>query len=233
MVTSDGRYELRWDPAFKTLSFKDRQALQTIWAALVRSALTPPVRLLIAGSGELQLEDAAGQRLWSSNTRGAGRPPHALQILDGSLRISDSTGATTWLANATCPAGTRLEPWAACGGAVCPGGSPHLCRDAPHQGTCCPTGWQCQRQSAARWWCAPTAALGRCSGARTIATGAACGGTAACGLDAPCTTTTCCVAGSVCQRLGSARWECVAVPPRPGPPPRPPGMPPPQSRRRR
>jgi hypothetical protein len=185
----------------------------------------------MAGSGDLQLLDSHAQLLWSSGTRGAGRPPHALQILDGSLRVSDSSGATTWLASATCPAGVRLAAWAQCGGTACPADSDFQCSDAQYAGTCCPAGWQCQRQAAAKWWCAPTAALGRCAGTRAIAAGQACGGTAACGLDAPCSTSACCAVGAVCTRLGPARWECGALPPRPGPP-LVPGMPQLQSRRR-
>jgi hypothetical protein len=184
-------------------------------SVLIEVPFKPPVRLAMATSGELQLLDATGVQLWSSGSKGAGRPPHVLQILDGSLLVADSMGATTWLANATCPAGTRLAAWAQCGGTACQAGLP--CKDAQHPGSCCPTGWQCQRASAAQWKCMPTAALGRCTGSRSIPAGSPCGGTAACGADVMCSSSSCCAAGSVCQRLSSARWECRALPPQPKP----------------
>jgi hypothetical protein len=215
LSTSDGRYELRWDKGFQTLAFKDKAAMQVLWSVLVRVPAAAPVRLTMASSGELLLVDAAAQLLWSSGSKGVGRPPHVLQILDGSLLVADSTGATTWLANATCPAGTQLGAWAQCGGTSCRAGTSFPCNDAQYPGTCCPAGWQCQRQAAASWRCMPTAALGRCMGAKTLPVGQLCGGTAACAADATCSTSTCCVAGSVCQRRSAARWECTALPAQP------------------
>jgi hypothetical protein len=227
ITSPDGRYELRWDSFFRSLTFKDSAAGQVLWSAVVKAPPVPPVRLLLSASGELVLQDYTGQSLWSSGTKGVGRPPHMLQMLDGSLLVADGLGATTWLAGASatgasasmtgiiCPSGTRLQPWQQCGGTECAAGSPFACRDAQWQGTCCPAGWYCYRKTAAAWRCQPTTALDRCSGSRSVPPGNPCGGSSVCGADSMCSNGLCCAAGSVCQRISSARWDCVALPKQP------------------
>jgi hypothetical protein len=215
LVSPDGRYEVRWDAFFRSLSFKDLVNRQVSWSTTTKVAPVLPVRLSLTPSGELLLTDSQSQVLWSSGTKGIGRPPHVLQILDGALVVADGFGATTWLAPATCPAGIKLSPWQQCGGSGNCTQPQFPCKDAQYPSTCCPAGWYCYRQTAAAWRCMPTAALDRCSGSQVIAAGQACGGTASCRLDASCSSSRCCAQGSVCQRLSAERWECVALPKQP------------------
>jgi hypothetical protein len=142
--------------------------------------------------------------------------------MDANLVIKDAVNSTVWLAPTHCPSGTLLKPWAQCGGtsplAPPPGAgsaSNFSPRDGQYLGTCCPTGWQCYRQTSASWACGPSPALDSCAGPQKLPPGRACGGLSACGLDGTCPATTgCCQQGSYCQRLDDQQWLCMGLPAR-------------------
>lgn len=90
---------------------------------------------------------------------------------------------------------SRLNSWAAA--------------DAPYAQACCPAGWQCARRDAQFWQCMPSKVLDTCTGPKTIALNAACGGTQLCGKDSTCGK--CCVNNAFCLRESAAAWKCHSL----------------------
>jgi hypothetical protein len=53
---------------------------QVLWSTPVAIATSMPVRLVLKSFGELQLQDALNNVMWSSNSKAVGTPPHTLQV---------------------------------------------------------------------------------------------------------------------------------------------------------
>jgi hypothetical protein len=217
---STGRYELRWDAnPYAQLAFVDKAAGSVLWSTVVQTAVKEPARLTLTASGNMQLSDAYGNVFWSAGSGGVGLKPYCLYIVEGSLVLLDSVNGTTWLAPTVCPGGPdlriKLGEWDQCGGMQCSMVNVVKklpCQDAPLPYSCCPTGWQCQRASAAVWQCMPARGLDMCPGVDIWKAGASCGGTAKCGYDGICGGA-CCGFDTVCHRFSPDNRTCVALPP--------------------
>jgi hypothetical protein len=227
LASSDGRYELKWEPPQPALgqpagrlAFSDRRALSTLWAASVPGGSpTGSVRLTLTQHGELKLNDGFNNLLWSNGMAGVGTKPYCLRMVDGNLLVTDARNGTSWLAPATCSnaqQGTRvvLKEWAQCGGESCSDvnvGNNLPCSDGPYPYSCCPAGFQCLRNDRYLWQCRPSRALDMCVGVKAIPAGQACGGLIKCGVDGACAGA-CCQDGSFCSRQSSSSWACKALP---------------------
>jgi hypothetical protein len=86
------------------------------------------------------------------------------------------------------------------------------CTDGPYPLSCCPSGFSCQRNTAAFWSCQPSVtilSLNTCSGLKIKGAGDACGGVELCGKDQACGA--CCKDGLYCHRMSNMHWQCSKV----------------------
>jgi hypothetical protein len=187
-----------------------------LWSPELRATPRPggPHQLQLGASGELQLR-SAGVVTWAAGTGGRARGPVRLTLKGPELALADlATNRTLWVAPVQCGrfGGIQLRAYGQCGGAA-PAAEAGIraavhAADAPYSGACCPTGFQCSRESSRRWSCEQRTPLDRCSGPRSLELSAPCGGLNLCGLDSACSGL-CCREGSYCQRSSAFTWSCA------------------------
>jgi hypothetical protein len=152
---------------------------------------------------------------WRAGTGGKAQGPVRLAAVGQDLALYDlGSGRTIWLAPVACSAfgATQLPAFGQCGGegpglTSKPAGA---AADAPYSNACCPTGFQCSRQTSLLWSCQPSGALDTCAGPKTLALDAPCGGLNLCGKDTACSST-CCAEGGFCKRASSFTWSCAPM----------------------
>jgi hypothetical protein len=177
----------------------------TLWSpnagsAVPASVAKGPHKLELTADGELQLS-SAGRVTWRAATRGKAQGPVRLTAVGQDLALQDlASNRTIWLAPMACSAfgATQVPAYGQCGA------------NEPYTNTCCPTGFQCSRQSSSLWSCQPSGALNTCAGPKALAVDVPCGGINLCGKDAACSSE-CCEEGSFCQRTSSFTWSCALL----------------------
>ncbi len=192
----------------------------TFWSPNAGSAVPVsvakgPHKLELTADGELQLS-SAGRVTWRAGTRGKAQGPVRLTVLGQDLALQDlASNRTIWLAPMACSAfgATQVPAFGQCGGEA-PGlksqSMSAVTADAPYGNACCPTGFQCSRQSSSLWSCQPSGALNTCTGPKALAVATPCGGLNLCGKDATCSSK-CCEEGSFCKRASSFTWSCAPL----------------------
>jgi hypothetical protein len=208
------------------LVFANLATNTTLWSPKLggsgsAAAASGPHKLELTAEGEVQLS-SAGKVTWRAGTRGKARGPVRLTASGQDLALQDvASGRTIWLAPVACGAfgATQLPALGQCGGeAPNQNGSVRAAvkaADAPYNSSCCPTGFECSRQSSQMWSCQPSGALDSCSGLKALALAAPCGGQNLCGEDAACSSL-CCSEGTFCRRQNAFTWTCAPMASFPG-----------------